>query len=335
MNGNLHEEIIHTVGRALTASQDCDIERHSKLGTFKCHIETQKDLTIVRRQFAVADAPVEIPFSNSRPGIQMIFSLDAPTYFRNRNNPLWMAPQSHSLNFLSQYECRNLLTANTRQNDMVLRLDKDFYSDLMLRLIATQEDRLPVMIFQHQEFNTINQHLQADAGISGLLKNIMECPFTGTMRHTFVREHIKALLMLQLFHFSHVVTGEAISLPTKISQADREVLNEVKLYIDQRFLEPTSLHELTVHFGINEFKLKHGFKVLFDTSPIRYLQQKRLQYSRVLLNDTHLTLQQIADSIGYQHTANFTTAFKKMFGQSPSAYRKSIDHSINELVSIG
>jgi AraC-like DNA-binding protein len=57
---------------------------------------------------------------------------------------------------------------------------------------------------------------------------------------------------------------------------DREILVAVRDYIDLNFLNPNSLESLSRQFGLNEFKLKHGFKTLFDTSPIRYLQKKRL-----------------------------------------------------------
>ncbi len=74
---------------------------------------------------------------------------------------------------------------------------------------------------------------------------------------------------------------------------------------------------------INEFKLKHGFKVPFETSPMRYLQFKRLEYSIFLLRETDKTIKCIADEIGYAHPTNFATAFTKTFGNSPLHYRNS------------
>lgn len=78
---------------------------------------------------------------------------------------------------------------------------------------------------------------------------------------------------------------------------------------------------LSKHFGINEFKLKNGFKVLFDTSPMRYLQYKRLEYSIFLLRETDRTIKNITDEIGYAHATNIATAFTKTFGNSPLHYR--------------
>jgi AraC-like DNA-binding protein len=98
-------------------------------------------------------------------------------------------------------------------------------------------------------------------------------------------------------------------------------LQEIKKHLDQHFLDATSLEGLSKYFGINEFKLKYGFRQLFDSSPIRYLQYRRLEHSLSRLRETDMTIKQIADEIGYSHAANFTTAFTKTFGNSPLHYR--------------
>jgi AraC-like DNA-binding protein len=242
-------------------------------------------------------------------------------HFNDTSDPFTLSRLSHCLNFFNQYECRNLLDRNARQNDVTIRLNKSFYTDLIANQLASSEDRLAAMILHQQPFNTINQHIPADPAVLGILKNILDCPFKGDMKSAFIREHVRALLMLQLFHFSPIVTGKKIHHESSISKRDEDVLQEVKKYIDEHFLDATSIEKLSKYFGINEFKLKHGFKVLFDTSPIRYLQYKRLAYSRCLLRDTDKTIKQIADEIGYSHGANFTVAFTKVFGNSPLHYR--------------
>ena len=264
---------------------------------------------------------MSIPFACNEASIQMIFSLDGQSAFNDRFNPYLLSPVSHSLNFFKHYECRNLLDDNARQHDITFRLKKSFYADLINNHLASSDDRLPQMILHQKEFNTINQHVPADPGVLGLLKNIMDCPFQGNMKSAFIREHIRALLTLQLFHFNPIVTGKTIRHDSKISKRDEDILHEVKRYIDQHFLDPASIDTLSKHFGINEFKLKHGFKLLFNTSSMRYLQYKRLEYSLFLLRETDRTIKKIADEIGYSHAANFTIAFTKTFGNSPLHYR--------------
>jgi AraC-like DNA-binding protein len=187
------------------------------------------------------------------------------------------------------------------------------------------------MIVHQKEFNTINQNIPSDAGVLGILRNILDCPFKGKMKTAFVREHVRALFTLQLFHFSPIVTGKDIQHKGKISKRDEDMLHEIRKYLDQHFLDPASIDTLSKHFGINEFKLKHGFKVLFDTSPIRYIQHKRLEYSLFLLHETDRSIKDIGDEIGYTHAGNFTAAFTKTFGNSPQHYRTR-RHGVREML---
>ena len=58
-----------------------------------------------------------------------------------------------------------------------------------------------------------------------------------------------------------------------------------------------------------------SFQVLVD--------QVRLERACELLQNTRLNLSQIADTLGYADAANFTRAFKRWTGVSPSSYRNS------------
>ncbi|WP_276371652.1 AraC family transcriptional regulator [Chryseolinea sp. H1M3-3] len=314
-------DIISSIGSLLSKVQDGKITKSADFGTFVCSIENYDHFSIVRRDFETSGDAMSIPFSCNEATIQMIFSLNGYSAFNDRFDPFLLSPVSHCINFFKHYECRNLLDEHARQNDITFRLKKSFYTDLLTNHLSVSEDRMPEMILHQTEFNTINEHIPADAGILGILKNIMDCPYKGDMKAAFIREHIRALLTLQLFHFNPIISGKKIRQDGRINRRDADILHEVKKYIDQHFLDPTSLEMLSRHFGINDFKLKHGFKMLFDTSPIRYLQYKRLEYSRFLLRDTDKTIKKIADEIGYTHAANFTAAFTKTFGKSPLYYR--------------
>lgn len=321
-----------SISSMLTKVEDGKLKTSADFGSFSCSVENFDNFAIVRRNFEISGDTMCIPFSCNEPSVQMLFSLDGQSAFNDRFDPFFIGPVSHSLNFFKYYECRNLLDNKTRQHDITFRLKKSFYADLIANRLTSSEDRLPEMILQQKEFNTINRHIPSDDAILGILKNIIECPFKGDMKAAFIREHVRALFTLQLFHFNPIVTGKEVRCDNKISKRDEGLLQEVKKYIDEHFLDPASLDSLSKNFGINEFKLKHGFKVMFDTSPMRYLQYKRLVYSRFLLRETDKTIKEIADEVGYSHAANFTTAFTKTFGNSPLYYRSS-GQEINTWVS--
>lgn len=315
------EELRQTIGSLLTNLQTGEVKTETDFGKFYCSVETHNKFAILKRSFETDGESLHIPFSCSEPGVQMIFSLDGYSFFNDEFDPFKISPSSHCINFFHGYKCVNLLGDHSKQHDISFRLSKSFYADVLAQHRASIDDGLSSMIAQEKEFNTMNQHIRADAAVLGILKNILECPFEGEMKVAYLKEHIRALFTLQLFHFNTVVGSAPAQIDDRITSRDREVLQAVKEYIDQNFLNPNSLESLSRNFGLNEFKLKLGFKTLFETSPIRYLQHKRLTHALMLIRETEKTIKEISHEIGYSHPANFTAAFVRAFGDSPQNFR--------------
>lgn len=317
----IKEHIKSSLGTLLTKVKTANVTHNTEFGKFSCSIETFDHFGMLRRDFQTSGESLHIPFSNSEHVVSMIFSLDGSSFFNDRHNPYELQPSSHCLNFFKEYNCTNLLDEHAHQHDYTIFLKKSFYTDLISQYLESAEDRLPMMIARQQEFNTINDHIPSDAAVSGILSSMMHCPFENEMRETFLREHIRALFIIQLYHFNKILAGQTLRIDTEINSIDRDKLQSVKEYIDKNFLNPASLESLTRDFGLNEFKLKSGFKKMFDTSPIKYLQGKRLSFALSLLRDTNKSIKEISHEIGYSHPANFTNAFVKKFGKTPERYR--------------
>jgi AraC-like DNA-binding protein len=73
--------------------------------------------------------------------------------------------------------------------------------------------------------------------------------------------------------------------------------------------------------GINEFKLKVGFRELFQTSPYQYRLHLCLEKAKQLLENTDDTIDQIASKVGFDTYNGFSTAFKKAYSIPPTEYR--------------
>lgn len=79
--------------------------------------------------------------------------------------------------------------------------------------------------------------------------------------------------------------------------------------------------------GTSLSTFKRDFKVIFQTTPGKWLLQKRLEYSSVLLSNQTLPITQIAFESGFEDLSHFSRSFKQKFGVSPSEFRSNICHS--------
>ena len=64
------------------------------------------------------------------------------------------------------------------------------------------------------------------------------------------------------------------------------------------------------------------FKTLVGVSPMVYLARWRMLKARELLANTSRSVSTISAAVGYQSEFSFSRAFKKLCGQSPSAFRR-------------
>jgi len=76
------------------------------------------------------------------------------------------------------------------------------------------------------------------------------------------------------------------------------------------------------HRSLSAFK--RDFRKYYNQSPGKWLLQKRLEYSAVLLKNPALNVSQVTLDSGFEDLSHFSRAFKEKFGVSPANYRKKI-----------
>jgi AraC-like DNA-binding protein len=109
----------------------------------------------------------------------------------------------------------------------------------------------------------------------------------------------------------------------RLSSYDIECIQRAKSFIDSDMRHHHSISEIAGYAFINSSKLRAGFKQLFGSGLFHYLAEQRLQKGKYLLENTEKSLKEISLLLGYKHTCNFNTAFKKRFGTPPGSYRNS------------
>ena len=141
--------------------------------------------------------------------------------------------------------------------------------------------------------------------------------YSGKMKKLYLESKVIELLLLQM---QHVDTRQNSSL-LNFNRMDVDAIYSVKDFLDQHFDETQSIAKLALDAGINQTKLKLGFKELFGNTVFGYLTMQRMQEAKTLLLDDSLPICEIANRVGYKHAQHFTVAFKKAMGCLPSDLR--------------
>lgn len=104
-------------------------------------------------------------------------------------------------------------------------------------------------------------------------------------------------------------------------ESDQKAFRQAAYILEQRYENPPTISELCKMVGVNEYKLKIGFRALFGKTIHEYAHHVRMKTARVLLEDDDLTISQVAYRVGYINVSHFTKAFHKQHGVNPSDLR--------------
>lgn len=98
----------------------------------------------------------------------------------------------------------------------------------------------------------------------------------------------------------------------------------IKEYLDRHFTENITLDTLSEKSGMNKYYLVHSFTKKYVRSPISYLNEKRIDESKKLLETTDYSIAEISRRIGFSSQSYFSQAFKKKTLMTPNEYRHSV-----------
>lgn len=98
----------------------------------------------------------------------------------------------------------------------------------------------------------------------------------------------------------------------------------VQTWMQHNHREEICLADLAAMAGVGQRQFDRRFKQVVGVSPGFYLQQVRCDQARDLLQNTNLTVADIASSVGYQESGYFIRVFKKHAGQTPGQYRQKV-----------
>jgi len=106
-------------------------------------------------------------------------------------------------------------------------------------------------------------------------------------------------------------------------EAASQLAAAAKKLIQQHGEAAPSVAELAVRLGVSPEHLARRFRREVGCSPQSYLARQRMRRACALLDDPELSLQTIAARLGFAGNAQFSRAFKRERGLSPSEYRRS------------
>lgn len=150
-----------------------------------------------------------------------------------------------------------------------------------------------------------------DPASAVIIKRLSQSVQTGSMKNLELECNVLELLSSA---FQSFLTEPKTP---RLSSIERQKIQRARDIMLERMANPPSLVELSRMIGLNDNKLKVGFKELYGTTVFGYLREKRLEKAFILLQQGDLNVTETSLSVGYSNPSYFSEAFREKYGVNP------------------
>ncbi|MBP3254202.1 MAG: helix-turn-helix domain-containing protein [Bacteroidales bacterium] len=128
----------------------------------------------------------------------------------------------------------------------------------------------------------------------------------------------EGLLRLKVMELLYNVMDCSKNIFRQILQLRNPVKTDIHRIVEQNYTSPVSLEDLAYLSGRSLSSFKRDFQQIYNTTPAKYIREKRLQKAKELLQSTAMPVSEVAYSLGFENPTHFTHIFKDYFGTAPS-----------------
>jgi AraC-like DNA-binding protein len=146
---------------------------------------------------------------------------------------------------------------------------------------------------------------------------ILDCPYHGHIKRIYLESKSMELIAHQLA----LLVSKEIGLKSSpaLNSNDIEKIHYARDILVASAENPPSLLNLAKQAGLNDYKLKIGFRHVFGTTVFGYLQKHRMEQARMLLEEGKMNVTEVAYTVGYSSLSHFAKIFHQHFSTNPSS----------------
>ena len=131
----------------------------------------------------------------------------------------------------------------------------------------------------------------------------------------------------QLSYICYYITENCqseINAPNAYNSIEYKRTKQLLEYIHTQYNQPISLKTLSLFANISERECFRCFQKILHTTPMTYITKYRISTAISLLQNTTLSITEIALSVGFNSSSYFSKIFREYMGSTPLQYRKNL-----------
>ncbi len=127
----------------------------------------------------------------------------------------------------------------------------------------------------------------------------------------------------QIFSYAYNIYTEAVKSENKFYSQSSLLVSDITAYILSNYTSPDfTVEDISKQFKISSVHLRRLFNQTLCTSPIKYINNLKLDKAKNMLKISNYSIAETAQSSGFADPYYFSRFFKKETGMTPLEYKK-------------
>lgn len=213
---------------------------------------------------------------------------------------------------------------NNSKSELIFSKDKNYLTfdvHFPITLLSNYfgiDQKLDAFLNQIQQNKSVGlteNNIRVSPRVLAIIKDIKHCIYKGLTRKIYIESKVQELISLCFENIANDKNN------FKFSDYDISCIHNAGKIIRDNINNPLTIENLSKKVGLNQTKLKNGFKHIFNSTVFNYMQEIRMNKAKQLILDTDFSIEEISEFCGYSSISNFSIAFKNYFGYAPSFLR--------------
>lgn len=215
------------------------------------------------------------------------------------------------------------ILAGTNTTILFLGITNIMFNDIMNRQVHTERiaSFFNMALMEQKALQQCLQFYPKNAKSLSEMEESLYSLLQELSRHDFASPYICQGLLLRIFFL--LSTQYEFSLSKQLQKKMNFILFEEMTEYMKQNLSHMSLRCLCDKFHFQKDYFNRLLKAQTGLTYTEYLQHLRLQKAQILLSNTDLTVEEIAQAVGYHNKGYFYKIFAKQFQVTPAQFRKN------------
>ena len=153
------------------------------------------------------------------------------------------------------------------------------------------------------------------------IHQILYCNYQGLARQAYLNGKVLELLSHLISDLHSDLHSEKLSI---LRPEEQRMVHKAREILIHDLEKPPTLLNLSRMVGLNDCKLKMGFRQIFGTTIFGCLRNCRMEQAQQLLEDGEMSVTEVSYSVGYSSLSHFAKVFTRHFGIKPGSYLTEI-----------